>query len=86
MADKVKHRVKVTINGEEYYIKGSITPEHIKMIADYVDKKMLKLAEMNPYLSTSKVAVLTALNITDELFKISQEYEDFLKLLEEIKD
>ena len=56
------------------------------MIADYVDQKMSKLAEMNPYLSTSKVAVLAALNITDELFKITQEYEEFLKLLEEVKD
>ncbi|HHU69923.1 MAG TPA: cell division protein ZapA [Thermoanaerobacterales bacterium] len=86
MAGKAKHRVKVTINGEEYFIKGSMPPEHIKMIADYVDQKMSKLAEMNPYLSTSKVAVLAALNITDELFKITQEYEEFLKLLEEVKD
>ncbi|HHY13671.1 MAG TPA: cell division protein ZapA [Thermoanaerobacterales bacterium] len=86
MSDKMKHRIKVTINGEEYFVKGSVPPEYIKKIANYVDQKMTNLAEGNPYLSTSKIAVLAALNITNELFTVTREYEEFLELLEEIKE
>ncbi|MDI3540468.1 Cell division protein ZapA [Koleobacter methoxysyntrophicus] len=85
MGGKGKNRVKVTINGEEYYMKGSVSPEYMKKIADYVDKKMTKLSESNPYLSFSKIAVLAALNITDELFKLREEFEEFLKLVEDDK-
>jgi cell division protein ZapA len=36
------------------------------------------LESKHPNLSRSKLAVLTAINITDELFKLRQEYEEFL--------
>ncbi len=72
------NRVKVKINGEDYYIKGTVSEEYIKQVAQYVDRKMYNLEKNNPKLSRTHLAVLTAINITDELFKLKQEYDEFL--------
>lgn len=76
------NRVKVQIYGEDYYIKGSAPSEYIKQVAAYVDQKIADLSQGHANLSTTKIAVLAALNITDELFKLNKEYEEFLSLLD----
>jgi len=78
-----KTRTKVLINGQEYIIKSTYPSEQIKRIAAYVDEKMAEIKKANPYLSLGKLAVLTALNITDELFILKDEHESLLKLIEE---
>ena len=61
--------LSVTIFGSEYKIKGA-DPEYIGEVAAYVDKKM---RELDRRLSSSgapaKIAILTSLNIADELFR-----------------
>ncbi|MCG0274542.1 MAG: cell division protein ZapA [Thermosediminibacteraceae bacterium] len=79
-------RVKVEICGEDYYIKGSASEEYIRQLANYVDQKMKLLSKVNPRLSRVNLAVLTALNIADEYFKIKAEYDEFLELFEEEKN
>ncbi|WP_422445427.1 cell division protein ZapA [Thermoanaerobacterium sp. DL9XJH110] len=76
------NRIKVEINGEDYYIKGTAPEEYIKQVASYVDKKMKNLSQSHPNLSRNRVAVLAALNITDELFKLKKEYEEFLSMVD----
>lgn len=77
------NRVKVSINGEDYYIKGSVPIEHIQQVARYLDKKMSDLSRNHSELSRTKLAVLAALNITDELFRLKKEYEEFLSAFDE---
>ena len=72
------NRVKVRINGEDYYVKGTVPTEYIKKVANYVDRKMSDLSQNYPDLSRTRIAVLAALNITDELLRLKQEYEEFL--------
>ncbi|MCR4432058.1 MAG: cell division protein ZapA [Tepidanaerobacteraceae bacterium] len=79
--EKIK-RIKVKINGEDYYIKGTGSEEYIRGVASYVDKKMIDLSRSHKNLSAARIAVLAALNITDELFKLKQEYDEFLHMLE----
>jgi cell division protein ZapA len=79
---KEVNRIKVEINGEDYYIKGATSTDYIKQVALYVDKKIKSLSENHPKLSMTKITVLAALNITDELFRMKQEYEEFLTMLE----
>lgn len=76
------NRIKVKINGEDYYIKGPGSEEYIRGVASYVDKKMVDLSRNHQNLSAAKIAVLAALNITDELFRLKHEYEEFLNMLE----
>lgn len=82
MEDRV---VKVTarIMGEDYTIRGRTSEEHILLIARFVDEKMLQIAEAYPKLGTSRIAVLAAINLADELLKVREQYEQLTRLLEE---
>jgi len=64
--------LKVNIYGTEYPIKGTTDVEYIKKVAQYVDSKMREVNKNISIDSSLKVAILAALNITDELFKERQ--------------
>ena len=76
-------KVTARILGEDYTIRGRMPQEHIERIAAYVDGKMLQISEAYPKLGTSRVAVLAAINMADELFKIKEQYDHLTQLLEE---
>ena len=76
-----KSTEKVEIFGQEYKIKGAGNPQYIHKIAGYVDKKMREIAHSSGIMSQSRIAILTALNITDELY---QEKEKKLKVQKEL--
>ena len=62
--------VHVDIFGSQYTIrKGSEDSDYIVRVAAYVDQKMREINEKLPVASVAKVAVLTSLNLADELFK-----------------
>ncbi len=82
-ANGEKTRVTVRIYGEEYVIKGYAPAEYIIGIAAYVDKKMRLIGQKYPHLSLSKIAVLAALNIADELTRLQDDYNHLVRLLEE---
>ncbi|MBD3233486.1 MAG: cell division protein ZapA [candidate division Zixibacteria bacterium] len=63
-----KRSVKVNIFGEDYTIKGDADSEYINQVVQYVDKRMRIVSEGLANKSHSRVAVLAALNIADELF------------------
>jgi len=50
-------------------IKGDTSPEHIQAIARYLDEKMEEINRGGTIKSALKVAILAALNITDEFFR-----------------
>ncbi len=79
------NKVSVDIFNEEYIVKGSEDPEYIHMLASYVDRRMKMIQQRNPNLSTVKVAVLTSLNLADELNKLQEDYDELVKTLEEEK-
>ncbi|HBK53545.1 MAG: cell division protein ZapA [Syntrophomonadaceae bacterium] len=79
------NRVAVSIFNEEYVVKGEENPEYIEMLASFVDRRMKMIQQRNPNLSSTKVAVLTALNLADELNKLQEDYDELVKNLEEEK-
>lgn len=76
-------RVQVDIFGDQYTVKGQDSEAHVRMVAQYVDKKIRNIAGRNPRLSSAKLAVLTAMNIADELKKMQDDYNILVQLLEE---
>ena len=78
-------RVTVSIFNEEYVVKGEENPEYIEMLASFVDRRMKMIQQRNHNLSSTKVAVLTALNLADELNKLQEDYDELVKNLEEEK-
>lgn len=78
-----KNRLTVEIFGQQYRLSGKASVNHIRMVAGFVDDKMNEIANGNHRLDTAKIAVLSAVNIADEYFRLRQEYEELLKILQE---
>jgi cell division protein ZapA len=62
------NKVTVKIYGHEYIIAGGKPRDYIVKVADHVDTVMTDIADHTKGVSPSSLAVLTAVNITDELF------------------
>ena len=71
----------VNIFGQSYVVKGE-DPRHVRAVAAYVDQKMQELLTGNPGGLTVRGAVLTALNLADELFRVRQELEQLKQAVE----
>jgi cell division protein ZapA len=78
-----KNRVRVNIYGEEYSIRSEGEPDYIRDVAKYVDNKMREIAERTANRSPARVAILAALNITDELFVVRRKEERGVRELEQ---
>lgn len=74
--------VKVTIYGTDYPVKGEADSDYIQDVAAYVDGKMKEVSESLSVKSTTKVAILAALNITDELFQLRGSSENEIEEIE----
>ena len=85
-----KNTVVVSVFGMEYPIRAEADAEYIRQVALYVDAKMKEIAHGVPFGSTTKVAILAALNVVDELFKEQAKREKMLewinKRLAELSD
>lgn len=68
--------VTVSIYGEHYTVKAGEDPGYIDTVARFVDDKMREISSGGKVVTTSKIAILTALNIADELFKCRQDLKD----------
>ena len=77
MSEEIRTKVKVEIMGQEFrFISKPETPvEYIHQIAGYVDSQMQKLSRQQPSLDIPRVAVLAAVNIADEYFRMRAEAE-----------
>lgn len=71
-----KPGIKVEIYGSEYRIKGDADVEYIKRVAAFVDERMKQVSQLTADSSVSKIAILAAINIADELFKERKQRED----------
>ncbi len=79
-------KVKVTVSIADQLITlcGTEDEGYIEGVAAYVDTKMRELQRTNPALSTSACVMLAAVNITDELFKLRQQYAELDQRISEL--
>jgi len=69
-------KIQVEIYGQNYQIRAGADPEYIQNIARYVDIRMREIASGTPTVDSLKIAVLAALNITDEFFQLRRQKQD----------
>lgn len=84
MAEEDKKRLTVDIYGQSYRIMGKASVNHMRMVAGFVDDKMKEIAETSSRLDTAKIAVLAAVNIADEYFKLKESYSELERKLAEL--
>ncbi len=84
--DNKRKQVEVVINGRIYKLGTTDSEEYIKSIAGYVDRKYREIVEKTDSITrvSEYFPIMLALNITDDLFKKSQETGRNLKNSEEL--
>jgi cell division protein ZapA len=66
--------VSVDIYDQVYHLRGT-DPKHIEMLAALVDGKMRAVAAAGSTVDSLRVAVLAALNISDELLNLRSKFD-----------
>jgi len=61
--------VEIKVFGQVYTVKTDTDEEHIQQVARYVNEKMDEVVKNTKSVSSINVAILTALNIADDLIK-----------------
>ncbi|HIA93792.1 MAG TPA: cell division protein ZapA, partial [Candidatus Marinimicrobia bacterium] len=73
---KESNQVSISIFGQEYSVKAPADPEYIIKIGEYLDGKMREVQSgFSTTQSSTRIAILAAMNITDELFNARQSGE-----------
>jgi cell division protein ZapA len=76
-------KIKVIIFGKDYEIKGQQDEEYIRTLASYVNSTMQNIATQTGIISLERIAILTALNIADEMHKERQRFDEYIQKLEQ---
>lgn len=71
-----KKKIGVSIFGTEYVMVAEKSEEYVLELADKVDTIMKEIAKSNFRYNSTMVAVLTALNLADTLFKSQEEHAE----------
>ena len=66
------NKVKVIIFGQSYTIDGDAPKEYILQLAEYLNEKMEEIRRNSSVTNPTQIAILAALNITDEYFQLQK--------------
>lgn len=80
-----KNRTTVRIAGRDYTIASYDSPEYVNRVAAHVNRKMKELAEATN-LPAAQLAVLTAVNATDDMMKSRDEIRRLRAELDALRD
>ena len=61
--------VQIEIHGQKYPIRTELEPRYVQELAQFVEGRMALAAKASPSSDTVAIAILAALNITDEYFR-----------------
>ena len=71
--------VQVEIFGQTYSIKVANDREYIQELAMFVDGRMKEIQKSTGTSDVYRIAILTALNITDELHRLRSQHDGLKK-------
>ena len=75
--------VKVNILGQDYVVRSAAGQKYLERVAKYVNEKMEEIKSSGIDDSQQlRIAILAAMNITDELFTYKKEKEKFVDKVE----
>ena len=75
------HLVPVNIFGQTYSLRADEDPGYVEKLADYVDGRVREVAEKTRTADTTKLFVLAALNIADDLLRLEKSSQQGSKAL-----
>jgi cell division protein ZapA len=79
--------IEVTIFNQTYRLRSKTDKEHVEQIARLVDERMRQISSQITTHDVVKIAILTALNIADEMQNLRNYYENEIQpLLSKVSD
>jgi cell division protein ZapA len=78
----LKKRFNIKVMGQQFTVLSDRGDKYVEDVVKYVNDRAKEIGDASKDVSASGVAVLVALNIVDELFKIKEENKDFVTRLE----
>ncbi len=81
------NRVTITIMGDEYNVMGPESPEYVEQLVATIEAKidLIQKAHGDAKLSKTQLAILAALQLTDELEKLRIDHEKVERLIQAAK-
>lgn len=61
--------VHIEVHGQKYPIRTELDPKYVESLAEFVEARMALASKSSPSSDAVGLAILTALNITDEYFR-----------------
>jgi cell division protein ZapA len=77
--------IEVTILGQKYLIKGNNSKEYMRQLADFVDSKIREVYRCSPGTTPLKAAILTAMVLSDELYKVRKDHASITQSIKKIE-
>ena len=77
-----KRKMTVTVAGKPYTLVSADPPEHVKRVAEYVDRRLSETSAATN-LPSAQAAVLTCCQLAEDLLKAQDENRMLLRRLEE---
>ena len=62
--------VQIEVHGQKYPIRTQLDPQYVEELAQFVEARMALASKASPSSDAVGLAILTALNITDEYFRM----------------
>jgi len=78
-----KQSMTVRVAGKNYNLVSSDPPEHVKRVAELVDRRIREM-ELASGLPTAQVMTLCCLNMADELIKAQDEVTELKRRMQEM--
>jgi cell division protein ZapA len=79
---KVPQRVVLEIFGDSFALKTD-DPEHMETLGKLVDQQMKKVAKNVHSFDSTKIAILTALQLADDYCQLKKDYDELVELINE---
>jgi len=74
--------VEIKVFGQTFSVKTDAEEDHLQAVAQYVNEKKEEILRKTRSVSTLNVAILTALNIADDLLKEKEQRKALLREVE----
>lgn len=75
------NEIKITVGGINYKVKSEEPAEYLEELGNELERKLKYFTKQNPYISTTMVAVMAALESLDDAKKAKKENEELRRSL-----
>ena len=78
----MKKKYQIRVLGQDISVLSDSGDEHVEAVVSYVNDKVAEIQKNTKAINILQVAVLAALNVADEYFKLQGEKEDICHQME----